>query len=86
MKPRYLPWPTFPLPLGLLLTLLAFSGGAATARAQTYTTSFDREEAPLSEGGQWRNDGLDWTSVRQNGGRAFGTQTGTNTGPRRFDD
>ncbi len=69
-----------------LIILSATLCALADAAAQTYTTRFAGEEAPLSEGGRWRNAGLDWTSVRSSRGIAFGTQTGTNTGVRRYDD
>jgi hypothetical protein len=54
--------------------------------AQTCTTRFEREENPLSEGGKWHNTGLDWTTVRTSHGVAFGTETGTNSGARQYDD
>jgi hypothetical protein len=54
--------------------------------AQTYTTTFKDTEDPLSEGGRWSNNGLDWTSIRKSGGTAYGTQTGTETGDRKFRD
>ena len=41
-----------------------------------YTTSFVGTENPLSEGGVWQNNGLDWTNVQKAGGAAFGTQSG----------
>jgi len=52
---------------------------------QTYT-SFAGTENPLSEGGKWTNNSLDWTGIRKQGGIACGTQTGTNTGIYKFDD
>ena len=42
-----------------------------------YSTEFDGSENPLSEGGVWRNEGLDWTKVQKLDGVAFGTQSGT---------
>lgn len=54
--------------------------------ARTYTTTFAGSEDPLSEGGKWANNGLDWTRVTKAGGFAHGTQTGTNTGAAKFDD
>jgi hypothetical protein len=59
---------------------------AAEGRSQTYTTEFDGTENPLSEGGRWVHNGRDWTTIRKGGGIACGTQTGTNTGDKRFDD
>ncbi len=51
-----------------------------------YSTTFAGDENPLSEGGRWSNNGLDWTKIRKAGGLAFGTQTGTNKGIYRYDD
>jgi hypothetical protein len=58
----------------------------STAEAPTYSTTFDGDEDPLSEGGKWTNNGLDWTRIRKQGGIAHGTQTGTNQGIHRYDD
>lgn len=52
----------------------------------TYSTTFDGDEDPLSEGRKWINNGLDWTKFRKQGGIAHGTQTGTNQGIYRYDD
>jgi hypothetical protein len=54
--------------------------------APTYSTPFDGDEDPLSEGGRWINNGLDWTRIRKHDGIACGTQTGTNRGVHRYDD
>lgn len=61
------------------------SGGGGTASngggpdgEGTYSTNFDRDESPISEGGAWVHLGLDWTFVDTEDGIAFGTQTGTN--------
>jgi hypothetical protein len=54
--------------------------------SQTYTTTFDGDENPLSENGKWINDGLDWTKIRKHGSIAYGTQTGTNKGIYMYDD
>ncbi len=51
-----------------------------------YSTTFEGEENPLSEGGKWSNNGLDWTKIGKTRGLAYGTQTGTNKGIYRFDD
>jgi hypothetical protein len=53
---------------------------------KTYTTQFDGAENPLSEGGRWSNHGLDWTNVRKDGGLAYGSQTGLETGDARYAD
>ena len=68
------------------ILLLASAGLATPALSQTYTTRFEGNENPLSEGGTWANNGLDWTKITKSGGLACGTQTGTNTGPYKFDD
>jgi hypothetical protein len=54
-------------------------GGSATTScgigSKTYSTNFPNSENPISEGGVWRNTGLDWTKVATSGGLAFSTQT-----------
>jgi hypothetical protein len=70
----------------LLPTLCVYLLATAGGRPRTYSTAFDGTEDPLSEAGQWVNNGRDWTTLRKKGGIAFGTQTGTNTGDRKFDD
>jgi hypothetical protein len=42
-----------------------------------YSTDFDGTENPLSEGGVWLNNGLDWTRVQKFNGNAYGTQSGS---------
>jgi hypothetical protein len=42
-----------------------------------YSTNFQGTEDPLSEDGNWSNNGLDWTAVQKLGGAAQGTLTGT---------
>jgi hypothetical protein len=51
--------------------------GAADAGAAYYTTSFPLVENPISEGGQWHNQGTLWTQVQTTGGLACGTQNNT---------
>jgi hypothetical protein len=46
--------------------------------AQSYTTTFDLSENPISEGGRWINNTGTFTSVRTIGGSAFGTHGGLN--------
>jgi hypothetical protein len=70
----------------LLPTLCVCLLATAGERPRTYSTAFDGTEDPLSEAGKWVNNGRDWTTLRKEGGIAFGTQTGTNTGDRKFDD
>ncbi len=35
-----------------------------------YTTTFDSDENPLSEGGKWIHNGLEWAKIRKSGGIA----------------
>ncbi len=70
----------------LVLKALVAVGLASSGLAQTYETRFAGAENPLSEAGRWTNNSLDWTKFRKSGGRAFGTQTGTNKGASRYDD
>jgi hypothetical protein len=65
---------------------MALASLSAAGFAQTYTTTFKDTENPLSEGEKWCNNGLDWTNIRKGGGLAYCTQTGTETGDRRFRD
>lgn len=58
----------------------------ASMQSQIYTTNFDGEEEVLSENGKWLHNGLDWAMIRKQNGIASGTQTGTNTGIRKYDD
>jgi len=68
------------------VTLLASAGFSLIGYSQTYTTRFPGSENPLSEGGRWTNNGVDWTRITKEKGIACGTQTGTNTGIYKFDD
>jgi hypothetical protein len=70
------------LPVILLASVLLSIAGFA----QTYTTTFEGTENPLSEGGKWTNNSLDWTKIYKKDGIACGTETGTNTGIYKFDD
>jgi hypothetical protein len=40
----------------------------------SYSTSFDVDESPLSEGGKWKHNNPWFTKVVANGGKAYGTQ------------
>ncbi len=60
--------------------------GTKDETVMQYSTTFEGEENPLSEGGKWSNNGLDWTKIRKARGLACGTQTGTNKGIYRYDD
>jgi hypothetical protein len=53
-------------------------GGGPGGGEGTYSTNFDRDESPISEGGAWVHQGLAWTFVDTEDGIAFGTQSGTN--------
>ncbi|HZR17446.1 MAG TPA: DUF6298 domain-containing protein [Verrucomicrobiae bacterium] len=70
----------------LTLILLAAAALSTVGFSQSYTTSFEGTENPLSEGGSWTNHGIDWTQITKKGRIACGTQTGTNTGKYKFDD
>ncbi len=66
--------------------LWIFLLSTAWGHAQTYSTKFEGTENPLSEDGKWVNNGKDWTTIKKRNGVAFGTQTGTNRGAKRYDD
>ena len=51
---------------------------AAPSSSGSYSSSFDREENPLSESGVWRRAANNFTNVRSSGGLAFGTNGITN--------
>jgi hypothetical protein len=51
-----------------------------------YSTTFDRDENPLSDGGKWNHNGLDWAKIRVKDGVAIGTQSGESSGDQRYDD
>jgi hypothetical protein len=58
-------------------------------RHQSYSTNFPVTESPLSERGKWidaKTVGLDWTSVEALAGLAYGTESGTGTDDRSYDD
>lgn len=49
-----------------------------TAPVRSHSTTFERDEAPISERGLWRNartDGIDWCDVVTKGGVVYGEQT-----------
>jgi hypothetical protein len=52
---------------------VSVAGGTNTS----YTTDFNLTESPISEGGKWKQTGVDWTRVVTSGGLAFGTQSGS---------
>ena len=55
------------------ITLLASAGVSMTGSSQTYSTRFEGIESPLSEGGRWTNNGIDWTQITKEDGIASGT-------------
>jgi hypothetical protein len=73
----------------LALAFAARSGGkpegapaGSTSTPNSYTTNFDIDENPLSEGGKWLHIDSTLSKCKVVGGRAFGTQSGTGA----FDD
>ncbi len=66
------------------LCLVGFAPPAAFC--QTYTTTFEGTENPLSEGGKWSNAGLDWTHIRKGNGIAYSTQRGDEKGKYMYKD
>ncbi len=75
--------------LGLQATLTAVAlvlvvgsvpdrGASASRLHMRYETVFTGIEDPLSEGGAWSNNGLDWARVAKTDGMAAGTQNGNN--------
>jgi hypothetical protein len=71
------------LQLALTAVALVFVVGLvpdqeASARLRRYSTVFSGVEDPLSEGGAWSNNGLDWARVVKTPGMAAGTQLGNN--------
>lgn len=56
------------------------------APLRSYRTGFDRDEAPISEGGAWRNgkaDGIDWSDVEITDAVAHGAPSRMDVGERR---
>ena len=61
----------------------------SSATYGSYATNFAATENPISEGGKWisgKSVGLDWSDVATTPGLAFGTQSGTESGAKRYDD
>src|SRR6266508_216299 len=53
---------------------------------RSYSTGFERHEAPISEGGMWingRRDGIDWCDVLTRDGHAYGEVTRMSAAERR---
>jgi len=48
-----------------------------SSTSTSYTTDFNLTESPISEGGKWKQAGVDWTRVVTSGGLAYGTQSGS---------
>ncbi len=70
----------------LTVLLVAWLIVPSVGTCQTYTTTFDGTESPLSERGKWSNNGLDWTNIRKGQGIAYSTQGGSGTGKFQYDD
>jgi hypothetical protein len=70
----------------VLLILCGLVSCPVVGYSQTFSTRFEGTENPLSEGGKWVHGGLDWARFQKDNGLAYGTQTGTNSGPARYDD
>jgi hypothetical protein len=51
----------------------AGASGAAPVSGVSYSTSFDVNESPLSEGGRWKHQNIWFTTFVANGGNAYGT-------------
>ena len=53
---------------------------------RSYSTNFERDEQPISEGGMWlnaRTDGIDWCDVWSKDGHAYGEVSRMNSAERR---
>jgi hypothetical protein len=53
---------------------------------RSYSTRFERDETPISEGGMWlngRSDGIDWCDVLSGHGHAYGEVSRMNSAERR---
>jgi hypothetical protein len=53
---------------------------------RSYSTDFELDESPISEGGMWlngRTDGIDWADVVSSGGVAYGGETRMQAAERR---
>ena len=61
---------------------------ANTASVRSYSTRFELDEDPISEGGRWLNgkaDGIDWCDVVTRGGVAFGAVSRMQAAERRVE-
>lgn len=53
---------------------------------RSYSTNFEKDEVPISEGGMWlngRKDGIDWCDVLSGNGHAYGEVSRMNSAERR---
>jgi len=64
----------------------ALGPGSPAGFCQSYSTTFAGNENPLSEGGKWSNNGLDWTNIRKANGLAYSTQSGIDKGKFAYND
>lgn len=58
-------------------TVGSASVSVTSGAPSSYSTNFNLTESPISEGGKWKQNGVDWTRVVTSGGLAFGTQSGS---------
>lgn len=61
---------------------------AKVASIRSYSTSFEHDEDPISEGGMWvngRTDGVDWIDIITKDGRGFGAVTRMGSAERRVE-
>src|SRR5207248_8886389 len=59
---------------------------AERVAVRSYSTDFELDETPISEGGMWlngRKDGVDWADVVAKGGVAYGGETRMDVAERR---
>lgn len=68
------------------MIFFAYALFPTAALSQSFTTTFDNDENPISEGGKWSNASLDWAIIITKNGRAFGTQSGIDTGTKKYND
>ncbi len=72
--------------VAVFVVLCTLTAGSPAGFSPTYTTTFAGTENPLSEGGRWSNNGLDWTTIRKANGLACSTQSGIETGKFAYND
>jgi hypothetical protein len=68
------------------MTTSASAQAIGRVPVRLYSTDFELNEAPISEGGMWLNgraDGIDWANVVSNNGVAYGGETRMDVAERR---